>query len=109
MMTREDKERYLRIVLHFSAGFLISHGYTGAGTLVEGSVGVLMELGTLLWSIYGMRITAKLQEMSALGKSASSPVKGVILSSTAEGHALAKAVDGPVVVEGSSQAHQIAA
>ena len=107
-MTNEDIQRFVRIGLHFTAGVLISHGFGEAGSWVATSTGVATEAATLGWSIWGMRITAKLQEMAALGQRADSPVKGVILSSTAEGHALAQAVPGPVVVEGSAQAHAIA-
>lgn len=107
-MTNQDIQRYVRIGLHFTSGALISYGFTEAGGWVAASSGVVSELLTLGWSIYGMRITAKLQEMAALGQAADSPVKGVILVSNAEGHALAKAVPGPIVVEGSTQARSIA-
>lgn len=108
-ITNADIQRYVRIALHVLAGALMAHGMTEAASWVTASTGLVLEVVTFGWSVYGMRITAKLTEMAELGENKASPVKAVVLVESAEGHALANAIPGPVLVAGTDMAKKIAA
>lgn len=103
-----DLQRYLRIVIYYGAGFATAHGWVTDAWSVTIS-GIVISLITFAWSIYGMRIRAKLKEMSELAQDPSSPVKGVILTKDEKGTELAAAIPGPVITEGTAQARKLAA
>jgi hypothetical protein len=62
-ITSEAVQRYARIVLYWLAGAAISHGI-GNQSMVEPAVGIGVTLATFIWTIYGNRIVAKINEIA---------------------------------------------
>ena len=66
-MTSEDVQRTVRIAFYLIAGNLMQRGYLSeAGA--ELALGVVMALAMLVWSVWGMRINAKLAEITKYGE-----------------------------------------
>lgn len=107
-LTTADVQRYTRVFLHFLAGYLVSHGFNEQASYITMGTGIAVEVVTMAWTIWGMRLQAKLNEMSQLADKSTAPVKGVILTNTQEGHSLAASTPGPVVVEGTIAATAVA-
>lgn len=107
IFTNEDILKHVRIGIYGLGGFLIGKGMDAS--LVALILGVVMLIVNYGWSLLGMRLSTKLKEMAQLAQNPSSPVKGVVLADTKEGAALAVAVPGPVIVEGTQAAKEIAA
>jgi len=105
--TPEDIQRYVRIVLYYTAGALTSRGIHADGAMWEIVSGIVLGLANLAWSTYGMRVNAKLTEISRLGDNPKSPVRGAVVNNDIEGRKIAKEVPG-VVVAGSLEADKIA-
>lgn len=62
-MTSEDFQRYVRIAFYFVTGNLVQRGYMSDGS-VELYAGIVLFAANIIWSVYGMRLQAKLQEIS---------------------------------------------
>lgn len=113
-ITPEDFQRYLRIVLQWVAGAMVSYGFiTPDATWVAPAIGMAITAGSFMWTLYGNRVQAKVNEIAAMGADPKSPVKGVILEQTKVGRDLADNTkstnpDAVVAVSGSHAATQIA-
>lgn len=68
-ITTEDFQRYLRIVLHWLSGMLVTYASVkpDAAWLTLAS-GIALEVGTFMWTLYGNRIQAKVNEVANLKK-----------------------------------------
>jgi hypothetical protein len=67
-ITPEDFRRYLRIVLQWVAGALVSYGLvTPDATWLTPAIGMAMTAGSFLWTLYGNRVQAKINEVANLG------------------------------------------
>jgi hypothetical protein len=108
-VTSADIQRYVRIVIYTIVGALGQRGISVDGSWIELAISVVGFGATLAWSVYGMRIKAKIAEMSALAENKATPVAAVIMTNSVEGRRLADTTPGPVVTAGSSQARQLAA
>lgn len=65
----EDFQRYLRIVLQWVAGALVSYGIVNKdATWLAPAIGFALTAGSFLWSLYGNRVQAKINEVAALKK-----------------------------------------
>jgi ABC-type arginine transport system ATPase subunit len=64
-ITSEAVQRYARIALYWLAGMLVQHGI-GNQSMVEPAVGFGVTAITFLWTIYGNRIVAKLNEIAKM-------------------------------------------
>lgn len=107
-VTSEDVQRYVRIAIYLLSGGLTQHGFTDAGGIVMASSGIVLGMANLAWSIYGMRVNAKIAELSKIAQDPTTPVAGVIMTPTVEGRRVAEATPGPTVVAGSDAAKQLA-
>jgi hypothetical protein len=66
-LTTEDFQRYLRIFLQWAAGALISYGFVKPdATWIAPAIGMAMTLGSFLWTLYGNRVQAKINEVAKL-------------------------------------------
>lgn len=66
-ITTEDFQRYLRIVLQWAAGALVSYGLiTPDATWLAPAIGMAMTAGSFLWTLYGNRVQAKINEVAKL-------------------------------------------
>ena len=64
-MTSEDVQRYVRIALQWLASSLVTYGYIKPGaTWVPQAIGAAVGLASLIWTLYGNRIVAKLNEIA---------------------------------------------
>lgn len=63
--TTEDLLRYLRIALQWAAAALVTHG-VGSSGLWEPIIGVVIGIVTFLWTMYGNRIQAKVNEVAGI-------------------------------------------
>lgn len=107
-ITSADAQRYARIVLYLVSGALLNHGISidpSWASLIEGLVLGGANLG---WSVYGMRINAKIAEISKYAEDPNNPIRGLIVENTKEGRELAATISGPVVAAGTSSAEAIA-
>lgn len=66
-MTSEDYQRYVRIAFYFVTGNLVQRGYMSDGS-VELYAGIVLFAANILWSMYGMRLQAKLAEITKYGE-----------------------------------------
>ena len=108
-MTAADVQRYVRIILQWIASALVTHGMISASaTWVEPTIGFVVGLASLIWTVYGTSLTAKLADMAALANRPNTPVQGVVLTATPEGQSIAANIDGPIVAAGTSDAAEIA-
>lgn len=68
-ITSQDIQRYVRIALQWVAGYLTTKGMIDQNaSWVTPLIGILVGAATLGWTVYGMRIQAKLNEFIALGQ-----------------------------------------
>ena len=66
-LTSEDIQRYARIALQWGAGFLVSHGMlTQGASWIEPAIGFGVTIATFLWTLYGTRVQAKINEVAKL-------------------------------------------
>lgn len=86
-ITSEDVQRYARIGIYYASGYLTARG-VDAGVITMLS-GVALGLANFGWSLWGMRVNAKLSEIAKLGT-----VREVIV----ESHAMAAEIPSPKVV-----------
>lgn len=108
-MTAADVQRYVRIILQWIAASLVTHGTISANaTWVEPTIGFAVGFASLLWTIYGTSLTAKLADMAAIANRPNTPIQGVVTTATPEGQALAANIKGPVVAAGTASATEIA-
>lgn len=108
-MTSFDVQRYVRILIYCAATALTTYGImTVSPAQLEIALGLGAFVANLVWSVFGMRITAKLKELSELAENPHTPVKGAILLDTPEGRELAAAIPGPVVTANSPEALRLA-
>lgn len=63
-MTSEDVQRYARIAIYWGAGFLAQRGVGIDGSYVDLIAAVAVTGINFAWSVYGMRINAKIAELS---------------------------------------------
>lgn len=106
-ITTEDVQRYVRIVGYLIVGSLTQRGIAVDGTWIELALSLVGGSLLVAWSVYGMRINAKIAELGKLAKIEDTPVAAVVTTNTPEGRALAREIPGPVVVAGSAQAAAI--
>lgn len=113
-ITPEDFQRYLRIILQWVAGALVSYGFVNKdATWIAPAIGMAMTAGSFLWTLYGNRVQAKINEVAAMGNDPSSPVKGVLIEQNAAGRALSASAfnanpDAAVALAGTHAAAQMA-
>jgi hypothetical protein len=66
-ITSEDFQRYLRTALQWLAGALVSYGMISpTATWVQPAIGAAITLGSFIWTIYGNRVQAKINEVAKL-------------------------------------------
>lgn len=66
-LSPEDFQRYLRIVIQWFSGALVSYGIARPdSTWLPILTGGLMFAGSAAWTVYGNRIQAKINEVAAL-------------------------------------------
>ncbi len=66
-LSSEDVNRYVRIGLQWTASALVTYGAIAPGaTWVEPAIGGAVGLASLLWTIYGNRVNAKLAEIAKI-------------------------------------------
>ena len=64
-ITSEKVQMYARVVIYWAAGFLVSHGVVSQdATWLEPALGGLLTLVNFVWTIYGNRLTARLNELA---------------------------------------------
>lgn len=107
-LTAEDIQRYVRIAGYWITGWLTSRGVAVEGTWIELIGGPVGGAVLLAWSIYGMRVNAKIIELKKLAQIPETPVAGLVMTNSPEGRALAQ-LDGPIVTAGSDAARRMAA
>lgn len=108
-LTAEDIQRLLRGAGYLIVGTLGQRGIAVDGTWIELVLSLIGGGILLAWSVYGSRINAKIAEMSQLAKRKDTPVAGVIMTNTVEGHEIARSIPGPVVAAGTVSAEALAA
>lgn len=102
-MTSEDFARWTRIVVYLVTSSLTTYGAMSNET----SLAILGAVGTVangVWSLYGMRINAKLAEIGKIALNPRSPVVGVLTTPDEAGQKLAAEIPGPVVPLGTNAA-----
>lgn len=72
--TSAQVQMYARIVLYWVAGALVTHGY-GTQTYWEPYVGYGVTIANFLWTLYGNRLMAKINELADSGKVSAIVVK----------------------------------
>lgn len=83
-ITSEDFQRYLRIVLQWAAGALVSYGMvTPEATWLAPAVGLGVSIGSFLWTLYGNRVQAKINEVAKLDVVSSVKVTSVSVATAA--------------------------
>lgn len=88
-LTTEAVQRYVRIGLQWLAAALVTRGIiTPDATWVQPAIGFLVGAASFIWTLYGNRLTAKLNEISKVPE-----VEKVIV----EDRAVAAAVPSPKV------------
>ncbi len=61
----EEFQRYLRVALQWIAGALVSYGAIKPdATWVAPAIGMAITVGSFLWTLYGNRIQAKVNEVA---------------------------------------------
>ena len=64
-ITSEDVQRYARIALQYLAAYLMTHGMIKPNaSWVEPAIGLGVGIATFIWTLYGNRIVAKLNEIA---------------------------------------------
>lgn len=64
-MTSEDVQRYVRMGLQWLAAYLVTHGTIKSGaSWIEPTIGAVVGVVSLGWTLYGNRINAKLAEIA---------------------------------------------
>lgn len=64
-ISNEDVQRYGRIVLQWIAAALVSRGAISPdASWLEPTIGALLGIATLIWTVYGNRIQAKVNEVA---------------------------------------------
>lgn len=112
--TSEDIQRYIRISIYGMVGFLSGHGIDQVfgvqldSHFIDTVLPIALFFGNVAWSFWGNRINAKLVEIAKYANDPRTPVKGVIVSPTQAGREISKAVEGPVVVQGTVAAKEMA-
>src|SRR4051794_11185699 len=83
-ITTEDFQRYLRIFLQWAAGALVSYGMVAPdATWLMPSVGLAVSVGSFLWTLYGNRVQAKINEVAKLDVVSSVKVNSVAVATAA--------------------------
>jgi hypothetical protein len=66
-ITTEDFQRYLRIFLQWLASALVSYGFIKPeATWVTPAIGAVIAGGSFIWTMYGNRVQAKINEVAKL-------------------------------------------
>lgn len=66
-ITTEDFQRYLRVFLQWLAGALVSYGMVSpTATWVQPAIGAAITVLTFVWTLYGNRVQAKINEVAKL-------------------------------------------
>lgn len=66
-LTTEDFQRYLRIFLQWLAGALVSYGFIKPdATWLAPTIGMAITAGSFIWTLYGNRVQAKINEVAKL-------------------------------------------
>lgn len=96
MFTSENVQRLARIAIYNVGSFVLGTAAMqgSTGTMVT-SAGVI--LANFLWSVYGMRINAKIEEWTKIGQDPTNPVLPPVVTNTPQGRAIAEAVPGVVI------------
>ena len=77
-LTSEDVQRYARIALQWIAAMLVTRGIVSpTSSWIEPAIGVGVGLASLLWTLYGNRLNAKLAEIAKADE-----VKKVVVADT---------------------------
>lgn len=64
-LTTEAVQRYARIVLQWIAAALVTRGIiTPDASWIQPTIGFLVGVVSLIWTLYGNRLTAKLNEVA---------------------------------------------
>lgn len=95
--TTEDIQRFIRGFLYTIAGAIVAKGWMADG-YQELFVGSSLWVLNFAWQLYGMRLLAKIAELGKIAEGHASPVAGVIMTDTAAGKEIAKAIPSPTVV-----------
>jgi hypothetical protein len=72
--TSAQVQMYARIILYWIAGALVTHGY-GTQSSWEPYVGYGVTIINFLWTLYGNRLMAKINELAATGQVSAIVVK----------------------------------
>lgn len=87
-LTFENITSYIRIVAYFISGLLVQTGIGGSGALSKEAIaGYIVAFITFLWTLWGQRLVAKINELAKLDV-----IQVIEVAPTAEGKALKAAV-----------------
>lgn len=106
-LTSADIQRYVRIVIYMIVGALGQRGIQVDGTWVDIALFAAGGAANFVWSVYGMRVNAKIAEMVKLAQISETPIAAVITTSTLEGRRLAQEIPGPIEARGTVAAEAL--
>src|SRR5882672_4391677 len=88
IFTTEDIQKHIRIAIYGFGGYFIGRGWdVGLVSFILGAMMLTVNYG---WTIYGLRLSAKVAEMEKIARRPDTPVRGVIVDNSPEGRELAK-------------------
>ncbi len=64
-VTSEDIQRYVRISIYYISGYVAGHGWASS-EVVLGYTGMAVGSVNFLWSVWGMRLRAKVKELAKI-------------------------------------------
>lgn len=63
MVTSEQVQQYIRVVIYWLAGFAVNYGWISSDDKTA-LIGVAVTVANLAWTIYGNRLLAKINELA---------------------------------------------
>lgn len=90
-----DIQRYIRFAFTLVSGALISAGFGTSATWTP-YAGMAVGVGTFLWSLYGNRLMAKINELAATGQVAAIVVHDPLVADAAPSSLVTSTVDTTV-------------
>lgn len=113
-MNQEQIKSAVRWLVGLAGGFLVGKGWVKADQVTallsnEAVIGGLGAAGVLVWGMFTHTQANAVAVVDTIAKDPESPVKGVVMTNTVEGRALANDMPGSTtVVAGSTGAKEIA-